>query len=118
MPVLGVSSLTLRPLAFVAGGRFLCVCNVHRPRREFARYNGRVRCRPSLVSKGDYQGEKMVEEISPKSSSISILAPKGGLKEITPEQPPLPLGIEKDADVGGIGMGVLSDGTPYLNQRG
>jgi hypothetical protein len=28
------------------------------------------------------------------------------------------LEIEKDADFGGIGMGVLSDGTPYLNQRG
>jgi len=28
------------------------------------------------------------------------------------------LGIERDADVNGIGMGVLSDGTPYLNQRG
>jgi hypothetical protein len=26
----------------------------------------------------------------------------------------LDLGIEKQADVSGIGMGVLSDGTPYL----
>jgi hypothetical protein len=30
----------------------------------------------------------------------------------------LPLGIEKEEDINGIGMGVLSDGTPYLNQRG
>jgi hypothetical protein len=30
----------------------------------------------------------------------------------------LPLEIEKDVDFGEIGMGVLSDGTPYLNQRG
>lgn len=30
----------------------------------------------------------------------------------------LPLGIEKDTELQGIGMGVLSDGTPYLNQRG
>lgn len=45
---------------------------------------------------------------------INILAPKSGSKEIT-----LPnLDIAKDTEVGGIGMGVLSDGTPYLNQRG
>ena len=29
----------------------------------------------------------------------------------------LDLGIEKDAEINGIGMGVLSDGTPYLNPR-
>jgi hypothetical protein len=46
---------------------------------------------------------------------ISILAPKSGSKEITSQ---LDLGIEKDTEVNGIGMGVLSDGTPYLNQRG
>lgn len=37
-------------------------------------------------------------------------------KEITPRQGELALEAEKE--VGGIGMGVLSDGTPYLNQRG
>jgi hypothetical protein len=37
-------------------------------------------------------------------------------KEITPSQGELFSEVEKD--VGGIGMGVLSDGTPYLNQRG
>lgn len=37
-------------------------------------------------------------------------------KEITPSQGELFSQVEKD--VGGIGMGVLSDGTPYLNQRG
>jgi len=30
----------------------------------------------------------------------------------------LPLGIENIADFSGLGMGVLSHGTPYLNQRG
>ncbi|WP_052208745.1 hypothetical protein [Croceibacterium mercuriale] len=38
--------------------------------------------------------------------------------EITPSQGALPLGIEKRGDFGEIGMGVLSDGTPYLSQRG
>ena len=52
------------------------------------------------------------------SSKINILAPQSGSKEIAHSQPKLDLGIEKDADVGGIGRGVLSDGTPYLNQRG
>jgi hypothetical protein len=30
----------------------------------------------------------------------------------------LPLQIEHERDVGGVGMGVLSDGTPFLTQRG
>ncbi len=60
----------------------------------------------------------MVEEINAKANRISVLAPKGGAKEITSVQELLPLGIEKNADIGEIGMGVLSDGTPYLNQRG
>ena len=60
----------------------------------------------------------MSEEINPKANKISVLAPKGGGKEITLGQASLPLGIEKNADIGEIGMGVLSDGTPYLNQRG
>lgn len=57
------------------------------------------------------------KEITPKSSNIKSLAPVSGSKEITP-QGELDLGIEIERDVGGIGMGVLGDGTPYLNQRG
>lgn len=59
----------------------------------------------------------MSEEISKKPIRISALAPKSGSKEIGPYQPSL-LDLEVEKDVGGIGMGVLSDGTPYLNQRG
>jgi hypothetical protein len=47
---------------------------------------------------------------------IKHLPAKSGSKEITPQQGRLDLEVEKD--IGGIGMGVLSDGTPYLNQRG
>jgi hypothetical protein len=61
---------------------------------------------------------KAPEEISSNANKISVLAPKNTPKEISPKQGSLALGIEKDADFGGIGMGVLSDGTPYLNQRG
>ncbi|MBZ9744312.1 hypothetical protein LB516_03515 [Mesorhizobium sp. CO1-1-7] len=43
-----------------------------------------------------------------KSSQIG---PKGN-------QPNLPVVIEKEREIDGVIMGVLSDGTPYLNQRG
>lgn len=56
------------------------------------------------------------EEISLSARKISVLAPKSGSKEISPMQGDLRLEVEKE--VGEIGMGVLSDGTPYLNQRG
>jgi hypothetical protein len=58
------------------------------------------------------------KEISLNASKINVLALKGGGKEISPAQGVLGLGIDCAADVGDIGMGVLSDGTPYLNQRG
>ena len=49
---------------------------------------------------------------------INKLARVQGKKEITKSQGSFDLGIDKERDVEGIGMGVLSDGTPYLNQRG
>lgn len=58
------------------------------------------------------------KEISLNASKINILAPKTGSKEISLAQGSLGLEIDRNADVGEIGMGVLSDGTPYLNQRG
>ena len=56
------------------------------------------------------------EEITQNPSRINVLAQKTSSKEITRAQGSLDLEVEKD--IGGIGMGVLSDGTPYLNQRG
>lgn len=58
------------------------------------------------------------KEISTNSLKINVLAGKSTQKEIGHSQAYLPLGIEKTGDFGEIGMGVLSDGTPYLNQRG
>lgn len=55
------------------------------------------------------------KEITSNASNIKSLASKSGSKEITP-QGELDLGIEIERDIGGIGMGVLGDGTPYLNQ--
>ena len=58
------------------------------------------------------------KEISPKANKINKLAPRSGSKEITSGQQSFDLVIERDTEIEGIGMGVLSDGTPYLNQRG
>jgi len=58
------------------------------------------------------------KEISTNPKQIKVLAPKSPSKEISPKQAVLPLEIEKNTEIGQIGMGVLSDGTPYLNQRG
>ena len=69
------------------------------------------------VAKALIQGSER-KEITPKAAEIQVLAPKSGGIEITSAEPELDLGIEAERDVGGIGMGVLKDGTPYLNQRG
>lgn len=58
------------------------------------------------------------EEIASMNNKINILTPSKGKMEITPKQGVLDLGIDRERDVEGIGMGVLSDGTPYLSQRG
>jgi len=39
-------------------------------------------------------------------------------KLLTPKQLPLPYVIEKEAEINGIEMGVLKDGTAYLTGRG
>lgn len=61
--------------------------------------------------------KKNPKEIGKNMKKINILAQNSGGKEIT-NQPELDLGIQAERDIEGIGMGVLSDGTPYLNQRG
>ena len=58
------------------------------------------------------------EEISLTANKIRTLAPKMPSKEISPKPGQGSLIPVLEKDVGGIGMGVLSDGTPYLNQRG
>lgn len=70
------------------------------------------------ATKGRKMSSGGKKEITPNASNISVLATKSSEMEITSGQGVLPLGIEKAGDFGEIGMGVLSDGTPYLNQRG
>jgi hypothetical protein len=58
------------------------------------------------------------EEITPLSNVIKHLPAKTARKEITPGQAILDLRIDRQAEIQGVGMGVLSDGTPFLTQRG
>lgn len=58
------------------------------------------------------------EEITQKPIYIRQLPAKSGKKEITPDQGKLDLTVDCQTEVQGIGMGVLSDGTPFLSQRG
>ena len=61
----------------------------------------------------------MLQPINTKGNFINHLRGKSGHETISEgEQGCLSLGIERQKEVDGIGMGVLTDGTPYLNQRG
>ena len=52
------------------------------------------------------------------SIEIKHLPAKPGKKEINPRQGCLDLQVDCETEIQGIGMGVLSDGTPFLTQRG
>lgn len=58
------------------------------------------------------------KELDPKSSRIKNLPTKTVIKELDPDQGHLDLGIEVQAEIDGIGMGVLKDGTAFLTGRG
>ena len=62
--------------------------------------------------------ENPSKEIGKHPITISRLARKFGSKEIGPAAGQDSLFSLAEREVSGIGMGVLSDGTPYLNQRG
>lgn len=53
-----------------------------------------------------------------KYSKDMVLLPIPGQNPRTPEQAVLDLQIEKQIEIDGVGMGVLSDGTAFLNGRG
>jgi hypothetical protein len=52
------------------------------------------------------------------SNQIKRLPAKPSFLEINKKQGSLDLCVNKETEIQGIGMGVLSDGTPFLNQRG
>lgn len=53
-----------------------------------------------------------------KSSASNTLPAKSSARAATSDQLPLDLGVEVEKNVGGIEMGVLENGMPYLTQRG
>ena len=52
------------------------------------------------------------------SKEIRLLPTKSRSKKIDPLQGVLDLRVDRETEIQGIGMGVLSDGTPFLTQRG
>lgn len=62
--------------------------------------------------------DKKKKKITPKPLKIRTKSPSSGGMRVSQAQGVLDLGIERNAEINGIGMGVLSDGTPFLNQRG
>lgn len=54
------------------------------------------------------------KELGIKLNKIKTLPAKTPKKELTPNQGELDLKAQRQRDVGGVGMGVLSDGTPFL----
>lgn len=67
---------------------------------------------PFKVEKNDRK------ELTKKPRSINRLPQKTGLKELTPKQLKLDLGVQVQTERDGVGMGVLTDGTPFLTGRG
>lgn len=66
----------------------------------------------------DEVAKSVVAAITPKFRQNKMLVPVPGSSAITPNQPMLNLQIEKQIEVDGVGMGVLTDGTPFLTGRG
>lgn len=72
--------------------------------------------RPATEVVAEQRRNLGLQEISTNANKINVVAAKNPGKEISSQQDLF--SIELERDVAGIGMGVLSDGTPYLNQRG
>ncbi len=69
---------------------------------------------------GDFDevAKAMVTPAESFDKENKILPPKSGQRPAPPKQLPLDLGIEVERVVGGIEMGVLENGIPYLTQTG
>lgn len=74
--------------------------------------------KPDDIEPIDASFDEVVGAITPKVKRNSMLTPAPGASAITPGQGMLNLQIEKQIEVDGVGMGVLTDGTPFLTGRG
>ena len=66
----------------------------------------------------DDVARKVVSPPVSLSKGVNDLSAKNALSPATPKQGVLDLGVEVERVVGGIEMGVLENGLPYLTQRG
>ena len=71
-----------------------------------------------IIDPIDATFDEVVGAITPKVSNNKSLVSVPGASAITPGQGMLNLQIEKQIEVDGVGMGVLTDGTPFLTGRG
>lgn len=58
--------------------------------------------------------EKRPRAAGPSPNKINTLMELSGRRVAGPKQQSLDLNIERQAEVNGVEMGVLSDGTPFL----
>lgn len=70
------------------------------------------------VTKAVISPKNTKEVVGVKPIYINKLPPKNTKKLVTPEQGSFDLTINCQKEIQGVGMGVLSDGTPFLTQRG
>src|SRR6202048_579342 len=71
-----------------------------------------------LRRSGSFCAEKRRGGVRPMSKELIKVPAKPRSKGIDPAQGVLDLGIYPRTEMRGFGMGVLSDGTPFLTQRG
>ena len=55
--------------------------------------------------------------VGPSPNKINTLMELAGRKPVGPKQQSLDLNVERQTEVNGLEMGVLSDGTPFLTGR-
>ena len=91
--------------------------------REAGKKGGKARARKltqeqrSAIARRGAQARWNQSSIGSNSLSVNQLPAKQGLEPIG-RNPQLPLFIDKEKEIDGVGMGVLSDGTAFLTGRG
>jgi len=73
---------------------------------------------PPIDAAFDDVARAMITPATPFPKENNVMSGKKALTPATPRQGVLDLGIEVERVVGGIEMGVLENGIPYLTQRG
>ena len=78
--------------------------------------------KPQIIEPIDAEFNAVVKKLSqtaaPKANKNKTLAIKSSPQAAAIKQMPLDLGIQVEKSIGGIEMGVLDNGIPYLTQRG